>query len=214
MKVAVSFLKSNYEFKKTIDLIDKSTADFIHVDISDGLFVNSKTPFSQEHLDILKQTKKKKDVHLMTLHLKNYIDVLTDIKPYMITFHYEATTKPLEVINYLKKKKIKVGLAINPFTLIEEIEPYLSNIDLVLLLGVIPGYGGQKFIPEVYEKFKQLAKLRRSKKYKFKISVDGGINAEVIQNFSSALDICVAGSYICNANNFDVQIKKLKNPSL
>ncbi len=210
MKVAVSFLKSNFSFNKTLEKIEEAKADFIHVDVMDGLFVNNKTYLDKEMLNLLKKSKVKKDVHLMTLHIKDFIDLFSLINPTFITFSYEATSNPEEIIAYLKEKKIKVGMAINPLTSIEEITSLLPKLDLVLLMGVVPGYGGQKFISGTIDKFNQLKKIRTKEKYKFLISVDGGINAETIKLFDDNLDIAVAGTYICTYKDFKERVESLK----
>ncbi len=211
MKISISFLKSCYDFKKTIDLINKSNADYIHIDVVDGLFSNSKTNFTKNKINYLKKIPKKKDVHLMTLHLKDYIDVFSLIKPEFITFQFESTTNHLEIINYIKSKNIKVGLAISPFTNLKEITPFLSELDLVLIMSVIPGYGGQKFIIREVKKVKELNKLKEKNKYNFLINVDGGIDydkAKILKTIGA--NIIVAGSYVCNNYNFDENIDKLK----
>lgn len=211
MKTSISFLKSSYEFKKTLDLIAESNADYIHVDVMDGLFVNNKTNFTKEMMEILKKNPKPKDVHLMTLHLKGYIDVFSYLSPEYITFALEASTNPEEIIEYIKDKGIKVGVAINPFTEIDAILPFLNQLDLVLIMSVIPGYGGQKFINSTAEKLKQLDKIRKEYKAKFKISVDGGIDENTIKLVDKkTLDIVVSGSYVCGSANFNESIEKLK----
>lgn len=211
MKTSISFLSSNYGFKKTIDLIAESNADFIHVDVMDGLFVNNKTNFTKKMLEELKEIDKPKDVHLMTLHLKNYIDVFSYLNPEFITFSYEATTDPDDIINYIKSKNIKVGIAINPFTEIETLIPYLNRIDLVLVMSVIPGYGGQKFISSTSDKLIKLDSLRKKYKANFKISVDGGIDENTIKVISKEkLDIVVSGSYVCSSSDFNKAIEKIK----
>lgn len=210
MKTSISFLKSNYDFEKTLDLIAKSTADYIHVDVMDGLFVNNKTNFTKKMIEVLKVNPKPKDVHLMTLHLKCYIDVFSYVNPEYITFAFEAASNPDEIISYIKEKDIKVGIAINPFTDVNVLEPYLNKIDLILVMSVIPGYGGQKFIINTTDKIKQLNKLKKENKAKFKISVDGGIDEESIKKIDKEkVDMVVSGSFICTSADYDKQIEKL-----
>ena len=210
MKISVSFLKSKYEFAKTIELITKSNADLIHVDVTDGLFVNNRTTFNKNMLEVLKQSSKPKDIHLMTLHLKKYIDVFTTLNPEYITFAYEATSRPLEVIKYIKDKQVKVGISINPLTTIEEIKELLKEIDFIIVLAVNPGYGGQKFSKEVVEKIKTLKKIRTEKNYDFKIGIDGGISDQTIKEIDKELlDVIIAGSFICDSLDFNYQIDKL-----
>lgn len=211
MKTSISFLSSNYDFFKTIDLIDESIADYIHVDVMDGLFVNNKTTFNKKMLDRLKESKKTKDVHLMTLHIKQFIDLFSYIEPEYITYQFEATTNHNEIIDYIKSKNCKVGIAINPLTPIEDLISYLNKIDLVLVMSVIPGYGGQEFIKNTPERIKQLSDLKREYKAPFKISVDGGINNETMKYLKEIkLDMVVSGSYVCKSTNYNQQIEKLK----
>ncbi len=210
MKTSISFLSSNYDFFKTIDLINDSIADYIHVDVMDGLFVNNKTPFDKKMLVYLKESKKSKDVHLMTLHLKKFIDLFSYIEPEYITYPLEATTNHLEFIEYIKEKKCKAGLAISPLTDINKLIPYLNKVDLILVMSVIPGYGGQEFLKETPRRIKKLLELKKEYKAKFKISVDGGINEESIPLVKGMLDMVVAGSYVCKHTDFNKQINKLK----
>ena len=212
MKTSISFLKSKYDYEKTLDLIEKSNANYIHVDVMDGLFVNNKTNFTKKMIEMLKDNLKPKDVHLMTLHLKSYIDVFSYINPEYITFAYETTANPEEIISYIKEKNIKVGIAINPFTDVNVLTPYLNTIDLVLVMSVIPGYGGQKFIKTTNNKIKELDKLRKENKSKFKINIDGGIDEESINLIDKEkVDMVVSGSFVCYSADYDKQIAKLLN---
>lgn len=212
MKTSVSFLGSPYPFPKIIDRISDSTANFIHVDVADGLFVNNKTPFTSEMLKILKKSKKPKEVHLMTLHLKTFIDVFSLINPESIVYQFEATANHDKIIKYIKSKNTKVGIAIGPLTPIENLIPYLKKIDLVLVLSVIPGYGGQKFITETVSRIEKLQNLKKERKANFSISVDGGINEETVKDLQNLkVDRVVAGSYVYKCGNFNEQIKKLKS---
>lgn len=211
MKTSVSFLSSQYSFEKTISLINESKASFIHVDVMDGLFVNNVTPFNKNMLDTLKKSKKPKEVHLMTLHLKKFIDVFSYIEPECIIYEFEATTNHEKLIKYIKNKNCKVGIAIGPLTDISLLEPYLKKIDIVLVMSVIPGYGGQEFLMETVDRLAYLQKMREEKKLDFKISVDGGINDKTIPYLKDlALDRVVAGSYVCKSANFNKQIEKLE----
>lgn len=211
MKTSISFLNSHYTFDKTVKLINESTASFIHVDVMDGLFVNNVTPFNKDMLDTLKNSKKPKEVHLMTLHLKKFIDVFMYINPECIIYEFEATSNHEKLIQYIKSKKVKVGIAINPFTNIDLLVPYLKKIDMVLVMSVIPGYGGQKFIKETVEKLVYLQKIREEKQFSFLLSVDGGINEEAIEYLKDiSLDRVVAGSYVCKTADFNKQIQKLE----
>lgn len=211
MKISVSFLKSRYSFFKTLSLLENSPADYLHVDVMDGLFVNNRTPFCKEQLDDLKESKKPKEVHLMTLHLKKFVDVFSYIEPEIIVYEFEATTKHNALISYIKEKKCKVGIAISPLTDLDLLKPYLKKIDMVLVMSVIPGYGGQKFIPETIERIEKLKDIRKEKKLKFLIHVDGGVNEETIRELKKVKpDRVVVGSYVCEAADFNKQIEKLR----
>jgi len=211
MKTSISFLKSDYDFYETIDKINKSNADYIHLDIMDGLFVNNKTKFDKSMLDYLKSSKTKRDVHLMTLNLKNYIDVFSYVNPEFITFELEASTNPEEIIDYIKSKGINVGIAINPFTEVDAKLPFINTVDLILIMSVIPGYGGQKFITSTSKKIEKLYKFREEYKANFKISVDGGITDQTIKLLNkNYLDIVVSGSYVCQSADFNEKINRLR----
>lgn len=210
MKTSISFLGS-VDSAKTISFIDKSSADFIHIDVADGLMVNNTTPFTKEIMTNLKESKKPKEVHLMTLHLKKFIDVFSLLKPETIIYEFEATTHHNQVIAYIKKKNTKAGIAIGPFTPLDSIRPYLKKIDIVLVMGIIPGYGGQKFIKETKEKIILLHDLIKKENAKCLISIDGGINEETIKELQNRkLDRIVAGSFIYKHADFNKQIEKLK----
>lgn len=200
MKIAGSFLKIQDDINKIKEL-EKCT-DQIHFDIMDGLFTENKTKIK----DI--QIKKDIDIHLMVLDIKSYVDKVLKYRPKYITFHLEATDNIIENINYIKEKNIKVGIAINPKTDIEKIYKYLDKIDLVLLMSVKPGKGGQKFI-DISNKLNKLYNYRKENNLSFIIEVDGGINNETIKKVEKA-DIVVCGSYITDSINYENQVKQLK----
>lgn len=211
MKVSVSFLNSLYSFNKTIKKINESNANYIHVDVMDGIFVNNITYFDKDMLKELKNSKKEKEVHLMTLNLKKYIDLFSFIKPMIIYYEFEATTNHNKVIKYIKDKGCKVGIAINPFTDMDSLKPYLKKIDAVLIMSVIPGYGSQKFLDDTSSRISELENLRKKTKTKFLINVDGGVNNETLSTLKdNSIDIVVAGSYICNCENYNKKIDELK----
>lgn len=201
MKIAGSFLKVQNDIKKIKEL-EKNT-DQIHFDIMDGIFTENKTNIK----DI--QIKKDIDIHLMVLDIKSYVDKVLKYNPKYITFHLEATDNIIGNINYIKEKNIKVGLAINPETDIEKIYKYLDKIDLVLLMSVPPGKGGQKFT-DISNKLNKLYNYRKENNLSFIIEVDGGINNETIKKVEKA-DVVVCGSYITDSTNYENQVKQLKH---
>ena len=204
MKISASFLSSNYNLEDTIKYLDKSSTDYIHVDFMDNTFVNN-TSYSLKKLEVLNNTNKKLDVHLMVSEPLKYIDYFSKLNTEFISFHYEAINNHLEVINYIKEKNIKVGMAINPETNIDVLEPFFDLIDLVLVMSVTPGRGGQEFIYNTINKIKEL----KEKKKNILINVDGGINKDIIKLVDT--DIAVAGSYICKSDNFEERINSLRS---
>lgn len=209
MKISASFLSVNENLIDNIKKLDNSSVDFLHLDIMDGIFVNNKSWNYEFFKRILMDTKKPKDIHLMVSNVKEYIDLFKNFNPQYLTFHYEAINDVKSVCNYIKNLGIKVGLSIKPSTSIEEILPYLEYIDLILVMSVEPGKGGQKFIDSSVDKINQLYKLREKYNYNYVIEVDGGINDETSKLCNNA-DILVVGSYITNSNNYQEQINKIK----
>ncbi len=210
MQISVSYLSSLYDKEKTIELINKTDAQYIHVDLMDGGFVSHKNFTINEVLDNLKDNKKPIDIHLMVFDPIIYIEKLATLKPEYITFHLEATKDIIKTIELIKNLGIKAGIALNPETNIMELMPYISFIDLVLVMSVAPGEGGQKFLEGTKEKLKDLIAIRKSNNLKFKIEVDGGINKDTIPFIKDA-DIAVSGSYICKNADYQLMIDNLKS---
>ena len=178
MKVSVSFLKYQNTKEETINKIEKTSADYIHVDIMDGLFVKEKNDNLDELINLLKNVSKPLDIHLMVLNPKEYIDRLSILNPEFITIQAEILN-PLIYLKQINAYGIKAGLAINPKTKVNVIDKYLNFLDLVLIMSVNPGMGGQKFIPEV------ISKIRKIPRDKVLISIDGGINDETIKDIDT-----------------------------
>lgn len=208
MQISASFLSIKEILSDNIKKLDSSNIDYLHLDIMDNLFVPNKTWSFEEARKLLLNTTKPKDVHLMVKDVRKYVDAYALIKPAFITFHVEAVKDTLETINYIKSKKIKVGLSIKPNTSVEQIVPYLPYVDLVLVMSVEPGFGGQAFLNSATDKLAELKKIRAEKKYNYVIEVDGGINDKTIKLVSDA-DIVVVGSYITNSTNYNEQIASL-----
>ena len=205
-EISVSFLNSKTDPLTTIEEINETSANYLHVDIMDGYFVKNKT-MSIFHLkDVIIRSYKPLDIHFMVEEPLEMIQTLVPLEPKYITFHIEATKNPLQIIGYLKKHNIKVGIALSPQTKVDAIKPYLKYIDLVLVMSVIPGEGGQEFMEEVLPKIDQLKELQ--KEYHFKINVDGGINDKTSKLVDT--DIITSGSYICMHDNYEEQINNLR----
>ena len=195
MKLSCSYLSSD-DKEKTIKELNESKTDYIHLDIMDGIFVKEETLDFNTLRNYFYENKKKLDIHLMVKNVKLYTDLYSLLNPEFITFHIEVGNT-LELINYIKNKNIKVGIAIKPNTNVEVLKPYIDKIDLVLIMSVEPGYGGQKFIEKTIEK---ITKIRNMKK-DIIISMDGGINKDNINKIKEKeVDMCVIGSYITKSN--------------
>ncbi len=203
--IAASFLGIKNDIRTNILKLDQTNIDYLHLDIMDGIFVNNTSYSINELKEILKETTKPKDIHLMVKDVKKYVDECLSFKPEYITFHVEVDN-PLDLINYIKSKGIKVGLAIKPETKVEDLYQYLDMIDLILVMTVEPGYGSQAFIPEMINKVNELRRLQGYHNYL--IAVDGGINDETIKQVKA--DIYVVGSYITSSDNYQEQVDKLK----
>ena len=203
MKISASFLSIKDNLKENIDLLTKCDIDYLHLDIMDGVFVKNKTWNISEIKNLINHNKPL-DVHLMVSDVYKYIDEFKELNPDFITFHYEVELDIMEVISYIKKFNIKVGLSIKPNTKVEEIIPYLPFVDLVLVMSVEPGLGGQQFITNSVDKIKKLKELKGN----YLIEVDGGINAQTI-NLIKDVDIAVIGSYI-TSGDYKEKIKMIK----
>jgi ribulose-phosphate 3-epimerase len=202
MEVSVSILKEKDNIEETINKLNKTDCDYIHIDVMDNTYTDSYSFELSEFLTI--NTRKKLDVHIMSTNLDYQIKEAIKLDPEFITFHVESTKDVDKYIDLIKKYNIKVGLSINPETSIESIKEYEDKIDLLLVMSVVPGKGGQKFIPETIDKLKNI------KNNKYLVSVDGGINDETIKLVNEYVDIVVAGSYITSSENYQSAINRLR----
>lgn len=206
MKISVSVLKEYDRLINSVKKVNDSSADYIHIDVMDGIFVNNKKFPLEVVKDVKSISRKPLDVHMMVESEQQIKEYASTLLPYYITFHIEVL-KDNSIINYIKNLGIKVGIAINPETDYKKIIPYINIIDLVLIMSVNPGAGGQKFIPEVLDKIKKIRELNSN----IDISVDGGINDCTIKLAKEAgCTMAVSGSYITNSDNYNEKIKSLK----
>ena len=203
IKISPSILSADFSILgNEIKRLQKAKADLIHVDVMDGHFVPNLTIGPPVIKELKKHSKIPFDVHLMISPVHRYIKDYALAGADIITIHPEATKNVGSSINLIKKLKKKVGLSLNPNSKIEIIDKYLANIDLVLIMSVHPGFGGQKFIPKVLEKIKKLKKLKDKRKFKFDIEVDGGINfsnSKVVKD--AGANILVSGTTVFKENN-------------
>ncbi len=208
MKVAVSYLKSKYDLKTTIESIENTDADYIHVDVMDGIFVPNNTHDYESLKSVLKDTKKPLDVHLMVDNSIKYIIDYKNLKPEFITIHSEINQNIEDLIDLIHSYGIKAGISIKPGTDIKEIEYLLEKIDNVLIMSVEPGKGGQKYI-DSEDKINKLKTLREENNYNYLISIDGGINNETIEKVKD-VDFVISGSFICMSDNYQEKIDELR----
>ena len=207
IKISPSILSADFsKLGSEVISLEKAGADYIHIDVMDGHFVPNLTIGPPIIKSLRKYTKLPFDVHLMISpvhkYIKNYADAGADI----ITIHPEATDDLSESIELIKSLNKKIGVSLNPDTPIDKIKNILSKVDLILIMSVYPGFGGQKFMPEVLDKIKNLNKLKINNKLNFNIEVDGGINFENSKFVIDAgADILVSGTTIFRENEGNIK---------
>ena len=207
IQISPSILSADFSQLGTeIKRLEEGGADMIHVDVMDGHFVPNLTIGPPVIKALRKHCSLKFDVHLMISPVHKYIEAYADAGADIITIHPEATQNLGESIKTIKDLKKKVGVSLNPESKIELINEFLDQIDMVLIMSVNPGFGGQKFMPEVLDKIKQLKKIQQDKDLNFDIEIDGGINFE---NCKIAIDaganILVSGTTVFKSNDGDIK---------
>jgi len=207
IQISPSILSADFsQLGNEIKRLEEGGADMIHVDVMDGHFVPNLTIGPPVIKALRNHCSLKFDVHLMISPVHKYIDAYADAGADIITIHPEATEDLEKSILRIKELKKKVGVSLNPETKIDLILDHLDKIDLVLIMSVNPGFGGQKFMPEVLSKIKELKKIQSEKNIDFDIEIDGGIN---IENYKLAIEaganILVSGTTIFKSNNGDIK---------
>ena len=208
IQISPSILSADFsQLGSEIKKLEEGGADLIHVDVMDGHFVPNLTIGPPVIKNLRKYTKLPFDVHLMISPVHEYIEKYADAGADIITIHPEATENLKESINLIKKFGKKVGVSLNPKTEIKTLIDEIENIDLVLVMSVNPGFGGQKFMPEVLDKIKELKRIKDENQYHFDIEVDGGINfsnSKIV--LEAGADILVSGTTVFKENNGDIKI--------
>ncbi len=207
IQISPSILSADFsKLGDDIKRLEDSGADMIHVDVMDGHFVPNLTIGPPVIKSLRKYTKLPFDVHLMIDPVHKYIKDYSDAGADIITFHPEATGNILQTIDLIKSLNKKVGISLNPDTEITAAEEHLDKVDLILIMSVYPGFGGQKFIKDVVKKIVKLNQIRADQKFRFKIEIDGGINFETSKiAVEAGVDILVSGTTIFKENNGDLK---------
>ncbi|WP_323586617.1 ribulose-phosphate 3-epimerase [Aliarcobacter butzleri] len=212
MLVAPSILSADFgNLANEIKAICDAGCDLVHVDVMDGHFVPNMTIGPVVVEPVAKVASKPLDIHLMVENNTFFVDLFAPCKPLYISFHIESEKHPHRLIQKIRSYGIKPAIVLNPHSRPQEIEYLLEDLDMVLLMSVNPGFGGQKFIPSVVEKTKELKELINKRNPNCLIEVDGGVNDKNIEILKNAgVDIVVAGSYVFGSDDYEKAIKSLK----
>ena len=213
--IAPSVLAADFSnLQRDIEMINESEADWFHIDIMDGVFVPNISFGMPVLRDIKKHAKKTLDVHLMIVNPDQYIETFSKLGADILTVHYEACTHMHRTIQAIKATGMKAGIALNPHSSVNQLKDVIKDIDLVCLMSVNPGFGGQSFIENTYNKVKELKELIQSTGSDCQIEIDGGVTNENAEKLVHAgANILVAGSYVFKSSNPTETISKLSKLS-
>ncbi len=212
MKVSASLLSAE-DRKKSVLKLNKTGVSYIHIDVMDGNFVpNIQFLDMNEIMELARISKYPLDVHLMVDNPLEYIDLFREMNIWGITFHLEVEQDILEIVSKIRGMGYRVGISIKPNTDVKKVVPYLKDIDLVLVMSVEPGYGGQSFLIDTVSRVQELKQMIEQNCYAVQIEVDGGINDVTIRELEN-VDIAVVGSYITGSDNYHDRVCRLLEDS-
>ena len=199
--IAPSVLSADFgDLRRDIEMLNRSEAEWIHVDVMDGTFVPNISFGFPVIVPLHKYATKPLDVHLMIVHPEKYVERFCDAGAWSVGFHLEAVEDPMPILDMIKAKGVRTCLTINPDIDVKRLDPYLDKVDMVLLMSVFAGFGGQKFIPETMDKLRYVKAQIVSRGLKTLIEIDGGVNIENAHDlFAAGADVLVAGSAVFNA---------------
>jgi len=211
--LAPSILSADFmNLKNEIEMLNRSKADWIHLDVMDGVFVPNISIGFPMIEQVAKIAAKPVDAHLMIVEPQRYITRFRDFGVGLLSVHYEACTHLHRTVSEIRQTGMKAGVAINPHTPVEALEDILDDLDLVILMSVNPGFGGQKFIPRTLNKLRKLKKMRDDRQLKTLIEIDGGVTVENIETIvETGADVLVAGNAVFSAKSPEKRIAELKN---
>ena len=209
--IAPSVLSADFgDLRRDIEMLNRSEAEWIHVDVMDGTFVPNISFGFPVMVPLHKYATKPLDVHLMIVHPEKYVERFCDAGAWSVGFHLEAVDDPMPILNMIKAKGVRTCLTINPDIDVKRLDPYLDKVDMVLLMSVFAGFGGQKFIPETMDKLRYVKEQIVSRGLKTLIEIDGGVNIENAHDlFAAGADVFVAGSAVFNASSPEEAIHQM-----